>query len=72
MKSPLLGLSLTVLALVSSCRSVQFYERQLLANPTMMIERSLAETHFRQKVFYSQEGSAGGIGVTAGGGCGCY
>jgi len=62
----------TILAASASCRSVEFYERERLGDTVMSLEENPAELHFHQKVFYSMEGSAGGIGTSAGGGCGCY
>lgn len=56
----------------ASCQSVEFYEKQAFADPVMSFDQSAAHLHFHQKVVYSMEGSAGGIGSTAGGGCGCY
>jgi hypothetical protein len=38
----------------------------------MAFDTDPSEMHFQQKVFYSMEGSAGGFGSSAGGGCGCY
>jgi hypothetical protein len=70
MKRALLLLLLPILA--ASCRSVEFYEKQAFSDPAMAFDESAAETHFYQKTYYSMEGSAGGIGTTAGGGCGCY
>ena len=67
----LLAVAVLSPALVS-CRSVEFYERERLGDAVMSLEENAAETHFHQKVFYSMEGSAGGIGTSAGGGCGCY
>ena len=55
-----------------SCQSVDFTERERLGDRVMSMEENPAQTHFHQKVFYSMEGSAGGIGTSAGGGCGCY
>lgn len=63
---PLIGASL------GSCREVQFSEKERLVDPIMVFESDRTETHFFQNSFYSREGSAGGIGATAGGGCGCY
>lgn len=56
----------------TSCRSVEFYEKAAFSDPMMAMDIDRAEAHWHQKVFYSMEGSAGGIGTTAGGGCGCY
>ncbi|MBL7076379.1 MAG: DUF4266 domain-containing protein [Kiritimatiellae bacterium] len=68
-------LFLSIVALSCSavgCRSVAVYERARLQDPLMKYGESAAETHFYQKVYYSREGSVGGIGSSAGGGCGCY
>jgi hypothetical protein len=54
------------------CRSVAVYEKARLQDPLMKYEESAQETHFYQKVYYSREGSVGGMGSSAGGGCGCY
>lgn len=42
------------------------------SDPVMDFDDGATETHWFQKVHYSTEGSAGGIGTSAGGGCGCY
>jgi hypothetical protein len=59
-------------ALLPSCRTVEFYEKAALADAAMQSTAGRCEVHWQQKVFYSHEGSAGGIGTVAGGGCGCY
>ena len=56
----------------SGCQSVAVYEKARLQDPLMKYEESAQETHFYQKVYYSREGSVGGMGSSAGGGCGCY
>lgn len=56
----------------SGCSTVQYYERERLSDAAMQFEDDPTDLHFQQKVFYSMEGSAGGIGTSAGGGCGCY
>lgn len=72
-RNPVLLLSaLLLVAASSACRSVPFHERERLATSIMALEESPGEIHFCQKVFYSMEGSAGGLGAGAGGGCGCY
>ena len=55
----------------SGCRRVEFYEREHLGDSLMEMEPDKAETYARQKVLYSREGAAGGIGGGGGGGCGC-
>ena len=58
--------------LIAGCRTVPFYEKERLNEETMVLEEDPTDIHFEQKVLYSREGSAGGIGTGAGGGCGCY
>ena len=58
--------------LAPGCQAVNFTEKRHLADPIMEMGGGAGETHFQQKVYYSREGSAGGIGASAGGGCGCY
>ncbi len=61
-----------LVALGAGCNTVEYYEMRAFADPTMELEDGAAETHAYQKIYYSIEGSAGGIGTSAGGGCGCY
>jgi hypothetical protein len=56
----------------SACKTVEFYDKARLNDPAMKFDEDPTETHFLQKTAYSREGSAGGIGTGAGGGCGCY
>jgi len=56
----------------SGCQSVEFHEKGRLLDPVMAFNEWPTETHFYQKTYYSREGSVGGIGTSAGGGCGCY
>ena len=65
-------LLLAVSLIAGGCNNVEFYEREHLSDPIMIFSPDPTETHFLQKVLYSREGSVGGIGATAGGGCGCY
>ena len=66
-----LALLLMTLSLVG-CRNTEFYERERLIDPIMNMAGSGSEIHFQQKCYYSREGSVGGFGSSAGGGCGCY
>lgn len=70
----LLALAFLALPLLftSGCNTVEFYEMERLGDSVMQLDDGAMEAHFHQKVFYSMEGSAGGIGTSAGGGCGCY
>ncbi|MFT7670259.1 MAG: hypothetical protein ACI8X5_002967 [Planctomycetota bacterium] len=68
-----LGLAIALVACAAtSCNTVEFYDTERLGDSVMNLDDGAMEAHFYQKVFYSMEGSAGGIGTTAGGGCGCY
>ena len=61
-----------VVASSAACNTVEFYEMEAHSSAVMTYSHSPAKSHFDQKVLYSMEGSAGGIGTSAGGGCGCY
>lgn len=65
-------LLLAALFILLGCEAVPYHKREKAQSPLMQVETSATHTHFRQKVFYSREGAAGGIGSSAGGGCGCY
>lgn len=67
----LLALSLAAF-LCTGCNTVEFYEMSAFQDPVMEMDRGRAHTHLKQKCVYSTEGSAGGIGSSSGGGCGCY
>lgn len=66
------GLALLLLGLAAGCNTVEYYEMRAFSDPAMELDDGATETHWFQKVYYSIEGSAGGIGTSAGGGCGCY
>jgi len=73
LRRPLLvGLLLAPLLSLGACNTVEFYEMEAFTDPVMTFSDTGAQSHFRQKVLYSMEGSAGGVGSSAGGGCGCY
>lgn len=63
---------LLALLTAAGCETVEFYELEAFTDPAMALDKGRCHTHFLQKVVYSMEGSAGGIGSSAGGGCGCY
>ena len=63
---------LALAAVLTGCQTVEFYEKEQLNDATMLLEEDPSEVHFLQKVLYSREGSVGGVGTGAGGGCGCY
>ncbi len=72
MRNLKLLIGLALLGGGSSCNTVEFYEKGRLGAPAMDFAQDAGLTHFEQKVMYSIEGAAGGIGAAAGGGCGCY
>ncbi len=55
-----------------ACQNLAFYEKAAFADPLMTAEDDISELHMRQKAHYSREAAIGGMGKTAGGGCGCY
>ncbi|MCP3914402.1 MAG: DUF4266 domain-containing protein [bacterium] len=57
---------------LGACNTVEYYEKEHLVHPIMDLAEEATEVHWYQKVYYSIEGAAGGIGTSAGGGCGCY
>ncbi len=59
-------------SLFQGCQSVAFYQKRHLVDPIMTFDPNPAHTHLIQKSYYAREGSVGGIGSGAGGGCGCY
>ncbi len=70
--SPLRSLCLLAIFL-GGCRSeVAFYEKAAFADPVMDMSEEPLETHWFAKLYFSLEGSIGGIGTGGGGGCGCY
>jgi hypothetical protein len=56
----------------TGCNTVEFYEKGALSDPTMSFSEGPTMLHFQHKTLQSVEGAAGGLGGSAGGGCGCY
>jgi hypothetical protein len=62
-----------IVGAAGACRSpVPFYEKAAFADPVMNMADDPVETHWYAKLYFSLEGSIGGIGTSGGGGCGCY
>jgi len=72
LKKSFLFLVILLSFISTGCERVAFYQKARLVDPIMVFDSSPTETHFFQKIYYSREGSVGGIGTGAGGGCGCY
>lgn len=71
--SAIIGAALLVVAAASSACVVvpQQRARAHLADPVMAFDEDSLEARSRQKFHSTREGSAGGNGESAGGGCGC-
>jgi len=64
-------ITLTFLCLsITSCESVEAWERGTLAKPEMAIESDALEATLNNHIYFSKEASNGGHSAT-GGGCGC-
>ena len=59
-----------VILILTSCESVQPWERGTLARPEMQLSSGRLSDAFYEHVYYSKEASSGGAGA-AGAGCGC-
>jgi len=58
------------LLLLSACTTVQPWEKDLLAKPSMSLVPSEIDNALDEHIYFSKEASMGGQGV-GGGGCGC-
>lgn len=58
------------LLLVAGCATVQPWDRDLLAQQKMSLNPAPMLQAVDEHIYFSKEGSMGGIGV-GGGGCGC-
>ncbi|VAW66269.1 putative lipoprotein [hydrothermal vent metagenome] len=56
--------------MLSACTTVQPWEKDLLAKPSMALVADDLEIYLDEHIYFSKEGSSGGQGV-GGGGCGC-
>ena len=63
-------LLVTPLVLLSACSTVQPWEKDLLAKPSMALVTSEIDNALDEHIYFSKEASMGGQGV-GGGGCGC-
>ena len=59
-----------IVVLLSSCTTVQPWEKDLLAKPSMALISSKMDSALDEHIYFSKEASLGGQGV-GGGGCGC-
>ncbi len=59
-----------LLCSAAACQTVEPWERGTLAKRSMALDNDPLKKSLREQVFFSKEGSSGGISA-AGGGCGC-
>ena len=65
------GIMVAVLTLIlTSCATVEPWERGRLAQPEMALDIDPLAAELEAHTYFSKEGASGGTG-TAGGGCGC-
>jgi hypothetical protein len=65
------GIVIVVLTLIlTSCATVEPWERGRLAQPEMALDIDPLAAELEAHTYFSKEGASGGTG-TAGGGCGC-
>jgi len=67
-----LGMILGLFLMLGGCANmgVKPWERDVLARPGMQVDLDPVVTALDEHIYFSKEGSTGGLG-TAGGGCGC-
>jgi hypothetical protein len=65
-----LFLLVALTALAGGCKTVQPWERAMLADYTMRPDRDPLATSLSEHIHFTREAAAGGRGV-GGGGCGC-
>ncbi|MCW9014757.1 MAG: DUF4266 domain-containing protein [Gammaproteobacteria bacterium] len=61
---------LLIALLLSACSTVQPWEKDLLAKPSMQLVPDKLDNALDEHIYFSKEASLGGQGV-GGGGCGC-
>ncbi len=59
------------LMLGGGCTGTQYYERERLQDPAMQFDTDAGFTFIRHKTEAAREGSFGGYGAAAAGGCAC-
>lgn len=66
-----LALALALSAATPGCATTRYHERARLADPAMQLDGDAAVVYVRTKAESAREGSIGGFGHSAAGGCGC-
>jgi hypothetical protein len=52
------------------CAEVKPWQRNILAQPEMQLQRDFMDTYVDDHIYFSKEAATGGRGI-GGGGCGC-
>lgn len=65
-----ISLMICCLLSLNACTTVQPWEKDLLAKPSMSLVPSEVDNALDEHIYFSKEASLGGQGV-GGGGCGC-
>jgi hypothetical protein len=63
--------SLLVTSALAGCSTTRYYQRERLVDHAALFDRDRLATYLRDKVEAAREGSFGGFGGSAAGGCGC-
>lgn len=64
-------LALLLAPCLAGCPTTAFYQRERLADRAMQIDEDEGLSYLRNKTEAAREGSFGGYGAAAAGGCGC-
>jgi len=70
-RQSLMPLTLLLTLLLAACAPTKFYERRKLADRAMHFDAEMRVEYIRNKTEAAREGSFGGYGAAAVGGCGC-
>jgi hypothetical protein len=70
MKTLIVVMAAVAALIVSGCAQIKPWQRNILAQPEMQLDRDPMDTFADQHVYFSKEAATGGRGI-GGGGCGC-
>jgi hypothetical protein len=62
---------LSMASVLTGCATTHFHERQRLVDRAALFDQDPTVLYFRDKIEAAREGSFGGFGGSAAGGCGC-
>lgn len=70
MKSLMVLIAMAAGVAASGCAEVKPWQRNILAQPAMQLDKDSMDTYVDEHVYFSKEAATGGRGI-GGGGCGC-